>query len=89
MDDIFKASKGSLVQSYKNLQHEESALDKVLRAKVLDEGQIDQQIDRVVQARGELEKANAHMLLEIRKEMTQAQAEKLDEHRPAVSSSEN
>ncbi len=82
MDDIFKASKGSLLQSYKNLQQEESALDKVLRAKVLDEAQIDQQIDRVVQARGDLEKANAHMLLEIRKEMTTAQTEKLDQHRP-------
>jgi Spy/CpxP family protein refolding chaperone len=82
MDEIFKASKGQLFGLYKGLRHEEAQLDKLSRAKVLDESQIDTQIDKVVQARGELEKANAHMLLEIRKQMTPEQTARLDERRP-------
>jgi len=82
MDEIFKASKGQLVSLYRGLRHEESQLDRLSRATVLDEAQIDAQIDKVVQARGDLEKANAHMLLEIRRQMTPEQAARLDEHRP-------
>ena len=89
MDDVFKANKGDLVRLFKALQHEEHQLDKVTRAKKLDEAQIDAQIDRVVVARGELEKANAHMLLEIRKEMTPEQTEKLEENRPPLAPNEN
>jgi hypothetical protein len=81
MDDIFKANKGELVRLYKSLQHEESQLEKVSRARVLEEAQIDAQIDRVVVARGDLEKANAHMILEIRKQMNSEQTSRLDEHR--------
>ena len=82
MDDIFGENKGALVKLYKNLQHEESQLTKTVRAKELDEAAIFQQIDRVAQARGELEKANAHMLLQIRKEMTPEQTARLDDRRP-------
>ncbi len=89
MDDIFKANKGDLVRLFKALQHEESQLEKLTRAKKLDETQIDAQIDRVVVARGELEKANVHMLLQIRNEMTPEQNDKLEEHRPVMSPSEN
>jgi Spy/CpxP family protein refolding chaperone len=89
MDDIFKTSKGDLIKLFKALQHEEDQLERISRSRNLDEVQIDQQIDRVVQARGELEKANAHMLLQIRKEMTPEQLARLDEHRPPLSSSEN
>ena len=84
MDDVFSANKGNLVKLYKNLQHEESQLGKIVRGKDLIESQIFDQIDRVAQARGELEKANAHMLLEIRKEMSPEQAAKLDDHRPTL-----
>ena len=83
MDDVFGANKGTLVKLFKNLQHEESQLEKVTRARELNEAQIFDQIDRVVQARGELEKASAHMLLQIRKEMTPEQASRLDDHRPS------
>ena len=81
MDDVFKTNKGQLVRLYKEFQHEESQLEKVSRARVLDEAQIDAQIDKVVVARGQLEKANAHMLLEIRKQMTSDQTARLDERR--------
>ncbi len=89
MDDIFKANKGQLVTLFRGLRHEESQLDRVSRTKVLDEAQIDAQIDKVVQARGDLEKANAHMLLEIRKQMTPEQTAKLDENRPGPPPNEN
>ena len=82
MDDIFGENKSTLVKLYKNLQHEESQLSKTVRGKELDEATIFQQIDRVAQARGELEKAHAHMLLQIRKEMTPEQAARLDDRRP-------
>ena len=52
MDDVFKANKGDLVRLYKALEHEESVLAKITRAKKLDEARIDAQIDRVVVARG-------------------------------------
>ncbi len=81
MDDIFGENKGTLVQLYKNLQREQMQLSKVVRGRELDEAAIFQQIDRVTQARGELEKANAHMLLQIRKEMTPEQAARLDDRR--------
>lgn len=79
MDSVFSANRDNLLKLYKNLQGEESNLAKTIRAKDLDEGQIFQQIDRVTGARGELEKANVHMLLQIRKEMTVEQADRLDE----------
>ena len=82
MDEVFGANKENLVKLYKNLQHEESQLGKIVRGKELVESQIFDQIDRVVQARGELEKASAHYLLQIRKEMTPEQTAKLDDHLP-------
>lgn len=81
MDDVFSGNRGTLLKLYKNLQHEESQLAKTVRAKELDETQIFAGIDRVTQARGELEKANAHMLLQLRKELTPDQTAKLDDHR--------
>lgn len=82
MDDVFNTNKPTLIKLYKTLQHEESQLEKLTRNHNPDESQIFQQIDRVSQARGDLEKANAHMLLSIRKEMTEDQIAHLDDHRP-------
>ena len=78
MDDVFGANRDSLLKLYKSLQQEESTLAKTIRAKDLDEGQIFQQIDRVTEARAELEKAEVHMSLQIRKELTPEQTSKLD-----------
>jgi Spy/CpxP family protein refolding chaperone len=82
MDDVFGANKDNLMKLYKNLQGEESRLRKLTRNGGVDENLIFQQIDRVTTARGELEKANAHMLLQIRKELTPDQTAKLDEQHP-------
>ena len=49
-----------------------------------DEGKLLAQIDRVAQARAELEKANARMLLGIRRELTHEQWLKLEADRPPM-----
>lgn len=82
LDEVFDGNKDTLVKLYKSLQHEESQLEKLTRSRELDENQIFQQIDRVTVARGELEKANAHRLLQIRKELTPEQTSRLDDLRP-------
>lgn len=82
MDDIFDLNRGTLLNLYRSLELEEWTLEKLTRTSHPDEQQIFQQIDRITKARGALEKANAHMLLEIRKQMTNEQIDKLDEHRP-------
>jgi len=84
MDDVFNANRDNLQTLYTNLQREEAQLDKITRGRELDENQIFQQIDRVTQARGELEKATAHMQLQIRKELTADQTAKLDEMVPQL-----
>jgi Spy/CpxP family protein refolding chaperone len=81
MDEVFSANKGTLLRLYKNLQHEQSQLEKLARAKNLDEAQIFQQIDRVNQTRSDLEKASAHMQIELRKELTPDQTSRLDDLR--------
>jgi hypothetical protein len=79
MDDLFTSNRDNLMRLDRSLQHEESQLKKLTRSQTLDENLIYQQIDRVTLARGELEKAYAHMLLQIRKEMTPDQTSKLDD----------
>ena len=81
MDAIFGENKGTLLSLYHSLEAEEAGLERLTTGTHLDEEQIFRQIDKVTEARAALEKANAHMLLEIRKQMTDEQAEKLDEHR--------
>ena len=82
MDDVFGSSRDTLLKLFKNLQREEGQLERLSHSHELDENQIFQQIDRVTTARGELEKANAHMLLQIRKEMTSQQISKMDDLMP-------
>jgi Spy/CpxP family protein refolding chaperone len=82
MDEIFQANRGTLLGLYRSLEREESTLERLTTGNRLHEEQIFQQIDQVTRARAALEKANAHMLLEIRKQMTDEQTERLDQHRP-------
>lgn len=83
MDAIFSENKGTLLNLYQSLEAEEAGLGRLTTGAHLDEEQIFRQIDKVTAARAALEKANAHMLLEIRKQMTDEQTDKLDEHRYA------
>jgi Spy/CpxP family protein refolding chaperone len=81
MDAVFGENKGTLLNLYQSLEAEETGLGRLTTGAHLDEEQIFRQIDKVTAARAALEKANAHMLLEIRKQMTEEQVDKLDEHR--------
>jgi Spy/CpxP family protein refolding chaperone len=82
MDDIFQANRGTLLRLYRSLEKQESILEQLTQGNHLREEQIFQQIDQVSRARAALEKASAHMLLEIRKQMTEEQTARLDQHRP-------
>jgi Spy/CpxP family protein refolding chaperone len=82
MDAIFAENKGTLLNLFHSLEAEEAGLERLTIGTHLDEQQIFRQIDKVTEARAALEKANVHMLLGIRKQMTDEQTEKLDEHRP-------
>ena len=73
MDDIFDASRPKLVDLFSALQKEESALQPLMAADHPDEKKIIRQIDRVLQAKTELERANARMLLDLRLQLTREQ----------------
>lgn len=79
MDDVFQQYRLKLIDLNANLEREEITLDPMLSAEPLDEARITAQIDRVAQARAELEKANGRMLLGIRKLLTPDQWSMLNE----------
>jgi Spy/CpxP family protein refolding chaperone len=82
MDDIFQQNRLKLVDLSATLQKEEIRLEPLVSADSPDEPKILMQIDRVAQARAELEKANARFLLGIRRVLTQDQWKKLQAERP-------
>jgi Spy/CpxP family protein refolding chaperone len=78
MDDIFEANKGNLKSLYDNLKQEEQRFGSMSHEDLQDETKVFAEIDRVAQARADLEKANFHILLQIRKEMDPSQVATLD-----------
>lgn len=74
---LFRASRLKLIDLNASLQKEELALEPLLDADPPDAARILPQIDRVVQARAELEKANARMLLGFRGVLNKEQWSKL------------
>lgn len=81
MDSIFEQNRGALLKRYEGLQQEEQRMEELTHAKTLDENALFAQIDRVAQARADLEKANTHLLFQIRNEMDAEQISRLEEHR--------
>ena len=81
MDAIFDQNKNALVSHLQNLRQAESQMEELSKSPTLDEAALFTQIDRVAQARADLEKANTHMLLQIRKEMDADQLARLEKHR--------
>ncbi|GAC1644717.1 MAG: hypothetical protein NVS9B15_02020 [Acidobacteriaceae bacterium] len=73
MDDIFQQNRMKLIDLHANLQREEATLDPLISNDQPDENQILAQIDRVAQARAELEKQNARMLVEFRRTLSPEQ----------------
>jgi len=77
MDDVFQQYRLKLIDLNAALEKEEIMLEPLVAAQPLDEAKITAQIDRVAEARAELEKANGRMLLGIRKPLTPEQWSKL------------
>jgi Spy/CpxP family protein refolding chaperone len=77
MDDVFQAARLRLIDLNASLQKEETILQPLLEAERVDETKVLPQIDRVAQARAELEKSNARMLLGIREILTTEQWRRL------------
>ncbi len=84
MDDIFLQHRLKIIDLNANLEKQETLLRPMIEADQPDEAKVLSQIDAVAQARADLEKANAHMLFDLRKTLTPDQWQKLkamrDEH---------
>ena len=84
MDDIFNSARLKLIDLSASVQKEEAIMEPLVAADPPDENKLLAQIDRVAQARAELEKANARMLLGIRRQLTHEQWLKLKAERPPM-----
>lgn len=73
IERAFENHRQTIVSSTAQLEKEEAQLARLLEAEPLDRNAVFTQIDRVVQARGEMERANAAMTLEMREYLTRAQ----------------
>jgi Spy/CpxP family protein refolding chaperone len=82
MEAIFEENRPKLTDMFGALRKEESNMEPLLSADQPDETKILAQIDRVAQARAELEKFNARMLLGMRRVLTQDQWKKLQAEDP-------
>jgi len=77
MDTVFESNKTALYTTYRALKTEEAKLDTLQRAESPDESAILAQIDRVTALRGQLTKSSASLVLQLRKELTPEQLQKL------------
>ena len=82
MDDILQQNRLRLVDLNATAQKEEITMEPMMAADTPDESKILAQIDKIAQARAELEKANARFLLGIRRILTQDQWKKLQAEMP-------
>jgi Spy/CpxP family protein refolding chaperone len=82
MDDIFQQHRLKLIDVTAAVEREEVILEPMMAADQPDEAKLVAQIDKVAQARAELEKANARMLLGIRRILTPDQWKKLQAEAP-------
>ncbi len=77
MDDIFQQHRIQLIDLNASLEKEEAILEPLVSAEQPDDAKVLAQIDKVAQARAELEKANSRMLWSVRRVLTQDQWKKL------------
>ena len=73
IERAFENRKQELASKSEGVQKEEAQLAKLLETDPLDRSAIFAEIDRVIQARGELERTNSAMTLEMREALTLAQ----------------
>jgi Spy/CpxP family protein refolding chaperone len=81
MDDILQQSRLQLIDLKANVERQEVLLRPMLDANPPDTAQVLAQVDKLAQARADLEKANARMLLGIRTVLTPDQWTKLQDRR--------
>jgi Spy/CpxP family protein refolding chaperone len=79
IEDVFQQHRLKLVDLDATLEKEEITLEPLMSAETPDETKTLAQIDKVAQARAELEKANARFLFAIRRVLTPDQWKKLQE----------
>lgn len=79
MDTIFEQSKLQLIDARANVEKQEVLLEPLLSANPVNTVRASAQIDKVANARADLEKSNAKMLLGIRGVLTADQWTKLNE----------
>ena len=77
MDDIFQQHRLKLIDLNASLEKEETILEPLMTTDQPDDNKVLAQIDRVAQARAELEKANSRMLWSVRRVLTPEQWKKL------------
>ena len=82
MEAVYEQSRPSLMDLLTTVRKEEMAMEPLLAADQPDEAKILGQIDRLAQARAELEKANARMLLGLRRVLTPEQWKTLQAQEP-------
>ena len=80
MDDIFQQSRIQLIDLKANVEKQDAMLEPLLSANPVDTAKASAQIDKVAQARADLEKTDAKMLLGIRAVLTPDQWTKLHDH---------
>jgi Spy/CpxP family protein refolding chaperone len=77
MDSIFEQNRPALVLRYQNALEAEAQMEQASKSANPDESALDARIDSLAQANAELDKAYAHMLLQIRREMDPDQIARL------------
>lgn len=82
IDSLFQQNRLKLIDLSAALEKEEAILEPLLEADRPDESQVLAQIDRIAQARADLEKANARMLLGFRGVLSLEQWKKLQAEQP-------
>ena len=84
IEATFEANRQNLISSKELLEKEEAQLAKMLAAETVDRSSAFTQINRVIQARGEMERINAGMTLEMREQLTSAQWTQLQSTQPRM-----
>jgi periplasmic protein CpxP/Spy len=81
MDDIYQQQRTTLVDLRANVEKAEIAMEPLVRADQPNETAVLAQIDKVAQARAELEKANARFLFALRGKLTPEQWKQVQDFR--------
>jgi Spy/CpxP family protein refolding chaperone len=84
IERTFENHRQAILSTTDQLEKEEGMLSRLLDAEPIDRNAVFTQIDRVIQARSEMERANAVMTLEMREHLTRAQWEQLPRTNNAI-----